>query len=140
MGQNAEGCTEEIQSNSGAFIGVDPGLPNFVPRISQSPDGYGTGKAQKLHTKTRDGQEPPATIKPIKIMSNPTKQMRILQEKKTTDNTKAVSYYPSGFYLSPEVPCQPCWLRKNYMKYSFGSSASAQVQEHDGLNGVMRRI
>ena len=140
MGQNAEGCTEEIQSNSLSFIGVDPGLPNFVPRISQIPDGLRNGKNRKLHTKTRDGQVSSATIKPIKIMSNPTKQMRILQEKKTTDNTKAVSYYPSGFYLSPEVPCQPCWLRKNYMKYSFGSSASAQVQEHDGLNGVMRRI
>ena len=47
LGQNAEGCTEEIQSNREAFIGVDPGLPNFVPRISQSPDGLRNGKNTK---------------------------------------------------------------------------------------------
>ena len=70
LGQNAEGCTEEIQSNSGAFIGVDPGLPNFVPRISQSPEGVWNGKNQKLHTKTRDGQEPLATINQIQVLKH----------------------------------------------------------------------
>ena len=58
LGQNAEGCTEEIQSNSRAFIGVAPGLPNFVQGIPQLPEGHGTGKTLKLHTKTREGQEP----------------------------------------------------------------------------------
>ena len=60
--QNAEGCRQDSRPIATAFLGVVPGLPTFVPRISQIPDGRGRAKRVKLHTKTRDRQEPTATI------------------------------------------------------------------------------
>ena len=63
--QNAEGCRQNSRPIAAAFLGVVPRLPTFVPRISQIPDGRGRAKRGKLHTKTRDGQEPTASRKPI---------------------------------------------------------------------------
>ena len=60
--QNAEGCRQNSRPTATVFLGVVPGLPTFVPRISWVPDGQRTSKRRKLHTKTRDRQEPTATI------------------------------------------------------------------------------
>ena len=59
--QNAEGCRQNSRPIATEFLGVVPGLPTFVPRISWVPDGRGRVKRGKLHTKTRDEQEPRAS-------------------------------------------------------------------------------
>ena len=89
--QNAEGCPQNFCPIATAFLGIVPGLPTFVPRISQIPDGQRTRKKEKLHTKTRDGQEPRASHKPRTLYDqkyHPDTKSRIRQK-----ITKSLKFY-----------------------------------------------
>ena len=60
--QNAEGCPQNSRPIATAFLGVVLYCLPLCQEFREYPTGKGRAKRGKLHTKTRDGQEPTATI------------------------------------------------------------------------------
>ena len=63
--QNAEGCRQNSRPIATAFLGVVLYCLPLCQEFREYPTGKGRAKRGKLHTKTRDGQEPTASRKPI---------------------------------------------------------------------------
>ena len=63
--QNAEGCPQNSRPIATAFLGVVLYCLPLCQEFREYLGGRGRVKRGKLHTKTRDGQEPTASRKPI---------------------------------------------------------------------------
>ena len=63
--QNAEGCPQNSRPIATAFLGVVLYCLPLCQEFREYPTGKGRSERGKLHTKTRDGQEPTASRKPI---------------------------------------------------------------------------
>ena len=63
--QNAEGCPQNSRPIATAFLGVVLYCLPLCQEFREYPTGKGRSEKGKLHTKTRDGQEPTASRKPI---------------------------------------------------------------------------